>query len=138
MAERNNGHRFGTLKMSNELTPDVLPRSLFTDDERNEPVNAAYWKRACRKLLESWKSDRDELAAAKARIGELEASVKYALTHTLVHKSKEADAPASADMHLSQAIERLNSAIEYAPENAERAEHLKYAIELVDMTRPKK
>lgn len=74
----------------------------------------------------------------KRRIAELEASIKYALTHTLIHKVKEVDAPCSADMHLSQAIDRLNSTIEYEPKDAERAEHLNYAVELVGMTRPKK
>lgn len=127
-----------------ELTPDEI---LIALDEGHtitaEDIEA--W-------ADAWQADRDEhnelsnryeelcvgFDEAKQRVVELEASIKYALTHTLIHKAKELDAPFSADMHLSQAIERLNSAIEYEPKDAERAEHLNYAVELVGMTRPKK
>lgn len=43
-------------------TPGDLPKSLFSDEERQEPTNAAYWKRACKKLLDAL-DERDKRIA---------------------------------------------------------------------------
>lgn len=110
---------------ANKLGPDELRQEIY--DKPQCDINY----RTLRECIPAWQADKE-------RIAELEATIKSALGQILQHKAKEVDAPASADMHLSQAIDRLNSTIEYEPKDAERAEHLNYAVELVGMTRPKK
>lgn len=64
------------------LTPDEVPTSIRLHKSGESPKNASYWRRMCQAVYDQWQSDRDEIAAAKARIGELE-SHKESLLETI-------------------------------------------------------